>query len=382
MVSRVSAISLSTTNLPALPSTTLPALPQSFSQASPGHVTQQTRLTISNLQVAGTALLVFCLISILINTFFSALIFRNWDSFKRSKNFNTGLLCVLLTLADLVFVLFLGFPTSLHLTWMDRFKEYQSFLFYSRKLIPILLKFVLLLRVLVITMLSLNRCLQLVIPAQYRTFVTRLRVKHVTGLIVAVPVLLELTPSLVVFFLNQQSVICGLFSDPQSTALDELNFPENFSIPLTCETHLRLTEPGSAIPLFELTMLILTTTVAWFVILASNLTIITIILKLSRKSINKENASRKRRMTTNMIRSSIMVVIIAILFSMTTLPYAWIQLTEFLYTHTDSQHPRLSYKVRFYLCLLTFVPVIFHPWLYLLRMRNVVDMMPSFSRSS
>ena len=340
-------------------------------------------MTIPEMQIAGTILLIFSLISILINCYFSVLIFKNWSTFKKSLYYNTNLLCLLLTLADLVFIVLLGFPTALHLTWINHFKGNPLMHFYSQKLAFILFKFIFFLRIIIISVLSLDRCLHLLKPVQYSKIATRRRMRYAIGLIFSVPILMELIPTLVVFFLNDTKVVCGRFRDPESTVADLIAFKANFSVPLTCETMLDLTPPGSTFPLFELVVIMTVTILAWLVIVASNFAIILMIVKHAMKPINLENPERRKKMANNLTRSSMMVVFIAALFFATSFPYVWISLAGFIRSHvlTDGENGTLNSKSMFYLTILTFLPVIFHPWLYLLRLKSVQDMTPQFSKN-
>ena len=340
------------------------------------------KLTMSELQMVGTLLLVFSLISIIINCYFSVLIFMNWETFRKSLYFNTNLLCLLLTLADLVFITLLGFPTALHLTWINYFKSSTFMHVYFRKFAHILFQFIFYLRIIIIAVLSADRCLHLLRSAQYSRLATKRKMKYVVGLMIAVPVLMDLMPTLIVFCLNDKQVICGRFEDPSATTFELTNYPANFTIPLTCQNHLQSTPPGSAIPLFDVTVIMTITILAFCVIVVSNLSIILMILKHAMKPINKDNPERRKKMTKNLTRSSIMVVFIAVLFFVSSFPYVWIWLTEFLRSHTtNSKDKMVNIKIMFFFIMLTFLPVIIHPWLYLLRMKSVKDMTPNLTKN-
>ncbi|KAL5263484.1 hypothetical protein ACHWQZ_G008756 [Mnemiopsis leidyi] len=360
----------------------LPTLPTGVILTDEPHTYMTERvLTISDLQVVGTILLLFSLVSICVNSFFSVLIFRNWSTFSKSLYFNTNLLCLLLTLGDLVLSVLLGLPTAIHLTWISHFKRMTSFHFFTRKLEHILFKFIFFLRIIIIAVLSLDRCVHLIRPVQYSKIATKRRMKYVVGLIFAVPIFMDLIPTLTVFFLNNSQVICGQFVDPEATIYDRVNNLANLTLPLTCETNLKYTSPGTYIPLFDVIVIMSLAILAGFIIVTSNLSIVLMILKHAMKPINKENPERRKKMTKNLIRSSAMVVFIAVLFFVSSFPYVWIWLAEFLRSHTKGGDSKLDYKIKFYLTLLTFLPVIIHPWLYLLRMKSVRDITPNISKS-
>ena len=360
----------------------LPTIPTGVILTDEPHTNMTEKgLTTSDMQVVGTVLLVFSLASICVNSFFSALIFKNWSTFSKSLYFNTNLLCLLLTLADLVFSVLLGLPTALHLTWINHFKRLTSYHFYTRKLEHILFKFIFFLRIIIIAVLSLDRCIHLLRPVQYSKIATKSRMKYVVSLMFAVPILMDLIPTLTVFFLNNSQVICGQFVDPEATIHERVNNLVNLTLPLTCETNLKYTPPGTSIPLFDVIVIMSLAIIAGFVIVTSNLSIILMILKHAMKPINKENPERRKKMTKNLIRSSVMVVFIAVLFFVSSFPYVWIWLSEFLRSHTTGGDNKMDYKIKFYLTLLTFLPVIIHPWLYLLRMKSVRDLTPNIPKS-
>ena len=148
----------------------------------------------------------------------------------------------------------------------------------------------------------------------------------------------------------------------------------NFTVPLTCKTHLTETPEDNAILLFEVVAITSINVVAWFVIVVSNLAIITMVLKQLMKPINKENPKRRQRLSDNLRRCSIMVVSIAAVFTATSFPFVWISLNGYYFRHTDSgiiTFYRYGPKVTFYMTWVTFLSVPLHPWLYLLRLRSV-----------
>jgi hypothetical protein len=209
--------------------------------------------------------------------------------------------------------------------------------------------------------------------------------KLVLGITFATPILLELIPTLVVFLLNGSNVICGSFDDPDASVSDKIKFLANFSVPFTCETKVDITPGEITIRLAQipLSVIMLITILAWFVIVVSNLSIILMILKQARKPINREDATRRKRMTKSLFQNSVMVVFIAALFFATTFPYTWTRLSQFLHTIINiHDFYKSNLKVTLYFTMLTFVPVIVHPWLYLLRMKSVKALSPKSKRST
>lgn len=343
-------------------------------------------LYMSTIQIVGTIFLVFILIAILINSYFSGLILWHWESIKKSLYFNTNLLCFLLTLADLAFSVLLGFPAGLHMAAIKYFMSNTAMLYFTRKVAEILFNFIFFLRIIIIGVLSLDRCLHLVRPVQYSKFATKRRIMFVIAGIIAAPILVDLIPTLVSYFLNDAHVICRHFRDPDLTF--ESNFQSlvkhksNFSVPLTCSTFLRNPRGRHSIVLFDLVIIMTITILAWFIIVVSNLSIIMMILKHAMKPINRDNSERRKKMTKNLVRSSMMVVFIALLFFITSFPYAWMWFNDYLKRHTNlqsSEHSTVSTTYCFTVTLLTFLPVLVHPWLYLLRMKTIKDLTPNIT---
>ena len=310
--------------------------------------------------------------------------FSNWNAFKKSLYINTNLLALFLTLADVVFIMLLGLPTALYSAWINHFKGNLLMHFYFRKMAPILFKFIFFLRIIIITVLSLDRCLHLLRSVQFSKIATKHRMKYVIGLMFSVPVVMELIPTLVVFLLNDKAVICGEFEyDGGTESSLMLAHRANFTVPLTCETHLSRTPPGTTIPIFLLIVIMSSMILSCFVIVISNISIILMILKHAMKPIDKENPEWRKKMTKNLIRNSIMVVFIAALFFATSFPYVWVWSAEFIRTHvnTDGSEENFNSKVTFYITMLTFLPVIVHPWLYLFRLKTVQDLTPESSKT-
>ena len=213
----------------------------SFTYDNLSTVEQEDNLTLPELKITGAILLVISLASIFIDTFIPGLIFKNWSTFKRAPSFKSSLLCLFLALSDLVFMLLVGLPSALHLTWIVHFKRDPLMLLYSRKVVHILFSFIFILRVIIISVLSLDRCLQILKPVKYNILVTKRRMKCLIGLIFGTSVLIELAPTLIVFYMNDTSVICEKFQDPSASILDKIQYGANFTVPLTCATYLILT---------------------------------------------------------------------------------------------------------------------------------------------
>ena len=57
---------------------------------------------------------------------------RDWYKIRMSRQFDANVLCMLLTITDLVLALVVGLPVGLHLTWVEYFQAQSGALFYTR----------------------------------------------------------------------------------------------------------------------------------------------------------------------------------------------------------------------------------------------------------
>ena len=105
------------------PSTSTSPLPPITTEEPRSEMAVQKRLTVEDLEVAGDILGVVVAISIIMNIYTMFVVSRNWKDFVKFPFSQSNIICMFLSLADLLLGLLLGLPTALHMRFADYFSE-------------------------------------------------------------------------------------------------------------------------------------------------------------------------------------------------------------------------------------------------------------------
>ena len=329
-----------------------------------------------DLYVGGSILLTICVIFTVVNGFLIWLAFcKNWSIITRSKFFNSFFLGLALSLADLVLAVLVGIPASLHLTWMSYFREQTSMQFYSMYIGHFLFVFISHFRVLIIALLSLDSFLHIMFPFQYEAgYDYRKRAYVACGFAAAIPVLLKIIPGLYLLHDDDCGISCNQYEDRNASIFDETDNPSIFYVPLNCEISL----PSGKHDIVKADVAITSTiiVISWLILVITNVvSFITATLKLWN--------SPARTSMTDIARASLVICFTSLTFMASNFPSVVVSLMSYLanYGYDHSQSAYVNERIKFYLTLLSFLSLIFHPWFFVLRLKSFREILTSFTNA-
>ena len=263
---------------------------------------------------------------------------------------------MLLTCSDLALSVFVGLPIGVRLAFEEQLRQSASLVYYTEDICFLLWEYLYVLRVIAVAVISVERSVHIFWPYKYMFFATKLKVKVVCGIIITLP-LLRLAPVIsVIHVFDDATVHCTYYDDDADLG--------QFYAPLTCL--LQMTEstlPGFA--LADIVILAVLIGIAWLLILISNICIVVVIFdKVFNGFLTRQ---QKVEVNIKLIKISGVVLAVTSSFALTNFPfaYAWS-------AHVFDNNK--NYKRHFYLILLSFISLFFHPWFYCLRMKNIRDL--------
>ena len=339
-------------------------------------ITEPLTLNISDLRIGGSVLLAISVIFIAVNGFMIWLVFKNWKTIKRSKFFNSFLLGLVLSFADFTLALLIGFPTSLHLTWMPYFRNISGMRFYSFYIEHFLFEYVFLFRVLVIALLSTDSFLHIQFPLRYDAdYESRRRVFIACGVAAAVPLLFRTVPSLVILlkYSDNKTMTCVDYDDPNATNFETLVNASHFYVPLTCG--ILLLDENASIVQVDVIILATITILSWLIITTTNFTSLVVVFRRmgSSSCIGSVGISMRQ-----IIKATLIICSITFTFMLTNFPYVCIWWLDYI-SNKGSRGAWINNELKFYLMILTFFSLIFHPWFFSLRLKSFRDLVKGFS---
>ena len=354
----------------ALPST---ASPSSGTTTIP--FTEPRTLNISDLRIGGSVLLAISVTFIVINGFLSWLVFKNWKTIKRSRFFNSFLLGLVLSSADFTLAVLVGLPSSFHLTWMSYFRNESAMRFYSFYIGHFLFEYIFLFRVLVIALLSSNTFLHIQFPLHYHAdYESRRKVFTACGVAAAVPLLFRTVPSLVFLlkYSDGKTMTCVDYDDPDATTYETLVNASHYYVPLTCG--ILLLDENASIVQVDVIILATITILSWLIITTTNFTSLVVVFRRigSSTCIGSVGISMRQIAKATLISCSITFT-----FMLTNFPYVCIWWMDYI-SKEGSRGAFINNELKFYLMILTFFSLIFHPWFFILRLKSFRDLLKEF----
>ena len=313
-------------------------------------------LSLSDMHSAGHFLLPVSLIFIFINGFLVVLLCYNWEHISDSVYYNSTLLCMLLTCSDLALSLFVGFPIGVRLAFEEHLRKSAFLKYYTKDVCFLLWEYLYVLRVIAVAVISVERCVHIFKPFRYMFIATKLKVKVACCVIIILP-FLRIAPTIYVLHVSKDAVAhCTYYNDPTTS--------HQYYAPLTCMLDMRAnTLPGFG--LVDIVVMAVLIGIAWVLILISNVLIVVVIFD----KVFNGFLTRKQKLEVNkkLMKISVVVLAIASSFALTNFPFAYAWGVHAL----DNDE---NYRQHFYLILLSFLSLFFHPWFYCLRMKNVRDL--------
>lgn len=340
----------------------------------PNNNTLPTPILLSDLKIAGYILLPVASLFTVVDGFLLGLVCKNWTRIKDSPYCNSCLFCLLLTCADLALAVLLGLPIGIRLTFEEELRKNESLVYYTQKIGFILYEYLFYLRMLIIVALSADRCLQIIKPFRYMSVATKIRMKIVCGVILVlpllrmVPVFLSL-PKHMKLPLNKSGSLlnCIYYTEPH----DGERKMSGYYNPIRCDLETSIvSELVPALHEAEVIIPGIISGISWLIILISNLIILKLVVQMG--SSGYYTVQQRGQMNRKLIQSCIVVMLVTFSFVLTNFPVTYVRITTYMYQ--EGLLDNVNYQREFYFILLSYSSLFFHPWLHVLRMRSIKEL--------
>jgi hypothetical protein len=270
---------------------------------------------------------------------------------------------VLLTSSDLALSLLIGLPIGTRLTFEKQLRGNRYLRFYTEEICFLLFEYLFILRVIIVAVISAEKCFHILLPFKYKLIATEWKVKVASWVLVILP-LLRTVPLIYLLVKYDAVVHCCYYNDDFTNSSDSTSSIDKHYAPLTCKIDgVQLTAFSSA----DVSFIGILVVTSWLVIVLSNFFILVLILKMTYFTHQHRAVS-----DLNPVRSGIMVILISLSFASTNFPFAYTWISRIISEEEN-------YEQHFYLILLSFFSLIFHPWLYCMRLRNIRDLTTPFT---
>ena len=326
-------------------------------------------VNMTDLYIGGSLLLTLSVIFTFVNGFLIWLaFFKNWTAITRSKFFNSFFLGLVLSVTDLVLAVLVGFPASLHLTWMSYFRMQPSMPFYSMYIGHFLFIFIFNFRVLIVALMSLDSFFHIKFPLLYEAGYDSRKNVHVACIVAAaIPIVFKIIPNVVwlLQYDTDSGISCIQVNDSAASLFNTTNYPERYYVPLTCYISLPNGEHNIVRADVAITATIIV--VSWFILFSTNVASLLIALK-------------KLRSVTQTARATLLICWISFVFMLSNFPPGVLSLMSYLanYGYEFAKTAHVTNKVEFYITLLPFLSLIFHPWFFVLRLKSFRELLIRF----
>ena len=337
-----------------------------------------TPLRLSDLKIAGYILLPVASLFIVVDGFLVGLVCKNWKRIKDSPYCNSCLFCLLLTSADLALALLLGLPIGIRLSFEEELRKNKSLVYYTQNIGFILYEYLFYLRMLIIVALSADRCLQIVKPFRYMMLATKIRMKIVCGVILVLP-LLRMAPVFLSLPQHMQLppkslalINCVYYTEPHDEFDGERKMSGHHN-PLRCDLDTSIVSelvPGLQLQKAEVIIPGVISGISWLMILVSNLIILKLVVQMG--SSGYYTVQQRAQMNKKLIQSCIVVMLVTFSFVLTNFPVTYVRINT--YMHQENPDDYVNYQLEFYFILLSYSSLFFHPWLHVIRIRSIKEL--------
>ena len=366
-----------TTTVPG--TTAVPSSTSYLTDATNGTSPVPTPLRLSDLKIAGYILLPVASLFIVVDGFLVGLVCKNWKRIKDSPYCNSCLFCLLLTSADLALALLLGLPIGIRLSFEEELRKNKSLVYYTQNIGFILYEYLFYLRMLIIVALSADRCHQIVKPFRYMMLATKIRMKIVCGVILVLP-LLRMAPVFLSLPQHMQLppekshalINCVYYTEPHDEFDGVRKISDHFN-PLRCDLDTSIVSklvPGLQLQKAEVIIPGVISGISWLMILVSNLIILKLVVQMG--SSGYYTVQQRARMNKKLIQSCIVVMLVTFSFVLTNFPVTYVRINT--YMHQENHDDNVNYQLEFYFILLSYSSLFFHPWLHVIRIRSIKEL--------
>ena len=335
---------------------------------------------MSELHIGGSILLTVSVIFTFVNGFLIWLaLCKSWTTITQSKFFTSFFLRLVLSVSDLVLAVLVGFPASLHLTWISYFRMQPFMQFYSMYIGHFLFVFIFNFRVLIVALMSLDSFFHIKFPFLYEAGYESRRKVHIACIIVAaIPIVFKIAPGLFYLMEYDGKLSCMQYDDPNATTYDEIKNPQRYYVPLNCYISLdRERSETNEIVAADVVITTTTATVSWFVLAATNVAVLFIAVRRMLKSpFQGQNGKSMKQIVRSAVTTCLMVIFT---FMLSNFPHVVTWMMSYLSNRGyDYKNAYLTDRVEFYLTLLSFLSLIFNPWFFVLRLKSFRELLKKF----
>ena len=170
---------------------------------------------------------------------------------------------------------------------------------------------------------------------------------------------------------------CLDYNDTNAEPYEKYMNASHFYVPLTCG--IVLLDENASLVLVDVIILATITILSWLIITATNVTsLLTAFLRIRNNSRTGSDGLSMRQM----FKATLFIFFISFTFFLTNFPYMFIWWIDMIYKADSSKSNGvyLSSRSRFYLMMLTFLSLVFHPWFFVLRLKSFRDLLKVFKR--
>ena len=376
---------------------------------------QEVALTVDDLTVAGVVLMVVIAITIAMNLYVIGIVGKNWSSLVRFPFAQSNLICMFLTLSDLLLACFLGLPAAIHLSFAEYFSEQPQhhMIYYSQYVGYFLLDYMFIFRSIIITVICIDRTFHILEPLAYKFHVSHRLTGGICTAMTLFPLIVRVIPQIIV--LHHGEIRCETFQnpDPNETQAQTNVGMLNFTVPLTCNIDIWINLPGDhnmeegmgfgadsetvrnslpgRIALAEVILFLVILVVTFLSIIVCNVIILVVIVRrtTARKAMmHEEGGAMNKKLRLGIQKTLLATSIMAIIFLLSNGPFVVIWVADcYLFILGGENKSVLARKIatnaKLRLCLAScmFLSLLVNPWLYPLRMETIRKFFPCFNSS-
>ena len=344
----------------------------------------ESQLELKTVLMTGYLLLPTSLIFTFINIYFLLVIYNNWRRIRDSLYVHSYILCIMLTLADLFFCVLVAFPAGLHMTFFENLMKKSSMKFYTEFVLFFLLEYLFILRVIIVGVLAADKCLHLTLPLRYGFLMDMKKVTKLAVIVVIIPLLTRVIPNGIDLYYSRTinetrraelNLNDSSSNPPKMTCIDVSINRIGYPAPLTCEVDLTMAPKEIDSETFirrDIVILFLTVATGFLVILICDV-IIGVYLVVKLPKLRSLNFGSRHR-STDFLSRTLCTWAVSGAFALTNFPYAFIRLQQYRYDLLDQSNGWIENTTKFIIYNLMFLSLFFHPWIYLLKMKSIREL--------
>ena len=285
----------------------------------------------------------------------------------------------MLTIADLIFCVLVAFPAGLHMTFFENLSKESSMKFYTKFVLFFSLEYLFILRVIIVGVLAADKCLHLTLPLRYGFLMDMKKVTKLAIIVVIIPLLTRVIPNGIDLYYSKtynESLMGDSMHNPPKMSCIEVSINRTgYPAPLTCEVDLTMAPKEIDSETFirrDIVILFLTVATGFMVIFICDV-IIGVYLVVKLPKLRSLNFGSRHR-STDFLSRTLCTWAVSGAFALTNFPYAFIRLQQYRYDLLGQSDGWIENTTKFIIYNLMFLSLFFHPWIYLLKMKSIREL--------